>query len=273
MTFRCLIYQAVFVLAMGFFGIGAKAHEFWIDPLSAEVQPGDEIRADLRVGERMKGSGLIFNPASFTKFSYYVDGAKADVMGRLGDRPATRITGAKEGLNVVAHMTTASKLTYQNFDKFAKFAKTHGQAFAIARHRERGLPETDFTEAYFRCAKALIKVGAGAGRDRTTGMPFELTALNNPYTDSGPVRFLLTYKGKPKAGHQVDVFHRSAPGAEATLVSYETNSVGEVSVPRVAGRYLVNAVVLEEPKPNIAQRIGAVWVSLWASTTYDILDG
>jgi len=270
MMFRRFIYQSVLAGTIGIFASVSQAHEFWIDPISAAVAVGDEIQAELRVGENMKGSKMIYNPSSFTKFSYQVGSEGGDVMGRLGDRPAVRITGAKEGLNVVAHMTTASKLDYKTFEKFEKFVTAHGEDFAIERHKVRGLPEVDFTEAYFRCAKALIKVGDGKGRDRATGMPFELTALTNPYTDEGSVRFILTYKGKPKADHHVDVFFRSEIGAEVSKVSYRTNSVGEVSVPRASGRYLVNAVVLAEPSRAIAQKIGAVWVSLWASTTYEI---
>lgn len=268
MTFRGFIYQSILALTIAILPSASQSHEFWIDPLSATVAVGDEIQAELRVGENMKGSKMIYNPSSFTTFKYFAGGESGDVMGRLGDRPAARITGAKEGLNVVAHMTTASKLDYKTFEKFAKFVTAHGEDFAIARHKERGLPDTDFTEAYFRCAKALIKVGKGEGRDRATGMPFELTALTNPYTDAGDVRFILTYKGKPKADHHVDVFHQATLESDVVKVSYRTNSVGEVAIPRSTGKFLVNAVVLEEPKPAIAEKIGAVWVSLWASSTY-----
>ena len=248
----------------------AHAHEFWIDPVDASVAVGDPIEADLRVGEQMKGSGLIYNPKSFTYFATFTPDGKTDAEGRLGDRPALQAKAEVEGLHVIAHMTTANRLKYAEFQKFETFAKTHGQAFAIEDHKARGLPEEDFTEAYFRCAKALVKVGHGEGADRAVGFPFELTALDNPYTSDGDVRFVLTYKGVPKGNHQVDVFRKISGEAEAEMVSLMTDDAGEVTIPRQGGDFLINAVVLEAPSSGLAEKLGAVWVSLWASTTYSI---
>lgn len=270
MTFARNIYQALAGVAIGVLTPYAQAHEFWIDAQAASFAPGETVEANLRVGQMMKGSGMIYNPGSFTQYLDFYDGKKIEVPGRLGDRPALSLQNAGEGLHVISHMTTANRLKYAEFAKFEKFANDHGQSFAIAKHRARGLPEMAFTEAYFRCAKSLIKVGDGAGSDLDTGLPFELTALDNPYTSDGPIRFLLTYNGAPKADHQVDMFHRTAPGEIATKGSVLTNAAGEFSVPRMAGEYLLNAVVLDEPKPHIAEKLDAVWVSLWASTTFEL---
>jgi len=231
---------------------------------------GAQIDANIRVGEMMKGSGLIYNPKSFTNLAAVSPDEVLEITGRLGDRPALSLKSKTDGLHIIAYMTTANKLKYKEFEKFAKFANTHGQSFAIEAHKARGLPDADFTEAYFRCAKALIKVGTGAGEDRQVGFPFELTALNNPYTEDGDMRFLLTYNGQPKPDHQIDVFHKTYADPNATLVSYQTNDAGEVTIPRKPGDFLVNAVLLEEPKPSIAEKLDAVWVSLWASTTYSV---
>jgi len=268
MSHLCVVIQACFALLLSV--NLAQGHEFWIDPVDPSVAPGDPIEANIRVGEMMKGSGMIYNPNSTTFSATLTPDGAIKAEGRMGDRPALRVTTARDGLHILAHMTTASRLNYKSFDKFAKFANTHGQSFAIAAHETRGLPQEDFTEAYFRCAKALVKVGNGAGNDQEVGFPFELTALNNPYTDDGPVRLLLTYKGAPKPDHQIDIFHRASPNAEATLVSLTSNAAGEVSIPRERGDYLINAVVLEEPSASIADKLDAVWVSLWASTTYTI---
>lgn len=248
----------------------AYGHEFWIDPINPSISVGKSIEADLRVGEDMKGSGMIFNPNSFTYFSTIAPNGKIDAEGRMGDRPALQVETQSDGLHIVAHMTKANRLKYQKFEKFEKFAKTHGQSFAVEAHKTRGLPLEAFTEAYFRCAKALIKVGSGAGQDQQIGFPFELTALNNPYTSDTDVRLLLTYKGNPKPDHQVDVFHKAPGSADATMVSYQSDANGEVTIPRRAGDFLINAVVLEEPRPSMAEKLDAVWVSLWASTTYTI---
>ncbi len=270
MTRPRTLFQACFAVSLGLMATTAQGHEFWIDPVDPIVAVGETVEGNIRVGEMMKGSGMIYNPNSFNLFSAFTPSAILPVEGRMGDRPALQLVAEEDGLLMVAHMTTARKLTYETFDKFASFVDTHGQSFAKDVHREKGLPEEDFVEAYFRCAKALIKVGSGSGDDRMTGMPFELTALTNPYTSDGPLRFVLTYKGKPKSGHQVDLFHKATPDADATMTSYQTNEAGEVTLPRSLGDFMVNAVVLEEPSANVAAQLDAIWVSLWASTTYSI---
>lgn len=262
--------QAAIVLALASLAAPASGHEFWIDPEDPSVTSGDTISAHIRVGENMKGSGLIFNPNALNLSALITPDGKIDIDGRMGDRPALKATAGPDGLHIMAHMTTASKLTYQTFEKFETFAKTHGETFAIDAHKARGLPNEDFTEAYFRCAKALIKVGDGNGTDQTIGLPFELTALDNPYTSDGDIRLLLTYKGDPKPAHQVDVFHRATADADADMNSFSTDENGVVRIPRAQGDFLVNAVVLEEPTERLAQQLDAVWISLWASTTYTI---
>lgn len=270
MTHLRALFQACFAASIVLIGSSAQSHEFWIDPIDPTVEVGTLIKADIRVGEMMKGSGLIYNPKSFTDLAAITPDGILKIPGRLGDRPALNIPTETEGLYVIAYMTTANRLKYKDLKKFETFAQTHGQDFAIETHKDRGLPDADFTEAYFRCAKALVKVGSGIGEDQTVGFPFELTALNNPYTDDGSIRFVLTYKGEPKADHQVDVFHKTYEDPNAVMTSYQTDEKGEVSIPRETGDFLVNAVVLEVPKPSISEKLNAVWVSLWASTTYTI---
>ena len=272
MTRLKAVYQTCFALSIALWASPTLGHEFWIDPVDPSVAPGDEIVADNRVGENLKGSGMIYNPNSFTQFVMIDPDGARQVEGRMGDRPALSMTAGPDGLHIISHMTTANKLKYAKFKKFQTFVETHGQAFAVARHEALGLPKEDFTEAYFRCAKALVKVGSGEGKDRATGMPFELVALTNPYTTDGAQRFVLLYKGKPKPNHQVDVFRRPAEAEDVVMSSLQTDALGEMIVPRESGEIMLNAVVLEEPRPSMAEKLDAVWVSLWASTTYTIED-
>ena len=262
--------QASIAAALMMGAQAAISHEFWIDPKDPSVESGAEIVADLRVGENMKGSGIIFNPNSFRYFAMTSPDGVTEMSGRMGDRPALTTTAGSDGLHIIGHMTTASKLTYTKFEKFADFVRTHGEDFAIDAHKARGLPETDFVEAYFRCAKALIKVGHGEGSDKALGFPFELIALDNPYQDSGSIRMQLTYKGVPKAAHQVDIFFKPADNGPVTMTSQTTDDAGVISVARSKGDYMINAVVLEEPSANLAERLNASWISLWASTTYTL---
>ena len=262
------------ILTLAFLAISgsfATAHEFWIDPTGTDYEVGDEITADARVGQMMRGSAQPYNKNSFKQMGVVINGKPMALSGRLGDRPAVKLEAAGDGLHVFAIETNASTLRYAEFAKFQKFVETHGQAFAVDAHREAGLPEEDFREAYFRFAKALVPVGTAGGADQSVRLPFELVALGNPFAGEGPLKLTLLLEGNPVPTHQIDVFTRAIDEiGDATLVSYETDASGVVEIPRSSGDYLINAVKLARPTPAMAESLNVVWVSLWASTTFTL---
>ncbi len=44
------------LVLLGLTVMPAAAHEFWIEPESHRVEPGEAIRADLKVGKNLKGN-------------------------------------------------------------------------------------------------------------------------------------------------------------------------------------------------------------------------
>ena len=165
-------------------------------------------------------------------------------------------------------VTSVLTIDYKTFEKFQNFALKHGEIHALDTHLERGLPSENFSEAYLRFSKTLVRVGRGGGSDQRTGMGFELTALDNPYDGGDSIRYLLTRKDVPKDGHQVEV-HNLAPGDEdATLQIFSTDENGVVTIPVLPGKTLVNSVALEIPPSGLAEAYDVVWYSLWASSTF-----
>ena len=249
----------------------AKAHEVWLAPDAYRVPPGGTIAVELMNGEGFEGSRQIYNRNSFTRFEHHAAGTVTDILGRLGDRPVFRLEDATPGLHRVVYQSTSSWLTYTEWDKFMAFARHKDFADIEARHQARGLPRTGFVETYARFAKTLIAVGEGSGADRDMGMDTEIVALANPYALNGgsvPVRVL--YLGKPRTDVQVEVFERAPDGAvEISLL--RTDGAGEADVPVKPGHiYLVDAVVLREPEPDLRPRENAVWETLWASLTFAV---
>lgn len=262
-------YHAIIAFAIYLIATPMAAHELWIQPIQRDLKPGDTLEATVRVGENLRGGAQIYNPDSYQNLLYLVGDTLGKVEGTLGDRPAISIPKVQDGLHLVVLESSANRLTYNTFEKFAGFVTRHDQSFAIDAHRARGLPEEKFRESYFRFAKSLIKVGSGTGQDRLAGMPLELTALDNPYTDDGPVRFQLTYKKQAVADFQIDVFHRPFGSVKDAELSFlRTDANGIVTVPRQQGDFLISAVKLEEPSARIAEATDSVWISLWASSTY-----
>ncbi|MEL6167150.1 MAG: DUF4198 domain-containing protein [Pseudomonadota bacterium] len=249
----------------------AVAHEFWIDAESYKVSVAEPVTANLRVGQDYEGSAFSFLPRSFRRFDLIEQGATRPVEGRLGDIPALTVE-VDEGLLVVVHETTDSRLTYTEMSKFADFVLHKDAAWTLDVHTERGFPEDQFREVYSRYAKALIAVGSGAGADQEAGLETEFIALANPYTDlvggAFPVRLL--YRGEPRPDAQVEVFEKM-PDGSVTVNFVRTDADGVAQVPVSAGnRYMIDAVVLREPTPDLAEETGAVWESLWANMTFAI---
>ncbi|MEM9710225.1 MAG: DUF4198 domain-containing protein [Pseudomonadota bacterium] len=247
----------------------ALGHEFWIDPEDFEVAPGAPLEANLRVGEEFSGAPSVYLPNRFRRFEIAGAAAPVPVEGTMGDRPALN-QAAEEGLAIVLHETKVQRVTYREFAKFAAFVAHKDAEWTLDLHRERGLPEEGFVEAYTRHAKSLVAVGAGDGADRPFGLDTEFVALANPYADDVsagfPVRLL--YQGAPRPDAQVEIFEK-APSGEVTVRLVRTDGTGEAVIPVRAGhRYMLDAVVLREPAPQLAEETGAVWESLWANLTF-----
>ena len=115
-------------------------------------------------------------------------------------------------------------------------------------------------------------MGNGAGQDSATGMPYELVALKNPYTDDIspglPVRLFWQGAGLPDI--QVDIFRRPKDGGEVEKTHVKTDETGLALIPVNAGDiYMIDAVHMIIPAAADIERTGAVWHSLWASMTFE----
>ena len=245
----------------------AFGHEFWIEPHSYQVTPGEPVSADLVNGQSFKGARLPYFETRTARFELVAGGETRIHEGRMGDLPALAGINAPSGLLTVIHETRPETLVYKTWEKFEAFAQHKDFADIRARHAERGLPFEDFTERYTRHAKALIAVGDGAGADRALGLETEFVAEKNPYTmasDVLPVRLL--YQGQPRADAQIEVFER-APGGEVTVFLLRSDLGGGADIPVKPGHeYLLDAVVLRPADPDS----GAVWESLWAALTFAV---
>lgn len=257
--------------ALALSAVAARAHEFWLSPEAWQVAPGAPLRVATRVGERFKGPSYIYNPGRIVRFDVVQGEALARVEGRLGDDPALQAPAPGEGLAIVVHETTDSRLTYREWELFVNFVEHKAFPGLPEAHAARGLPETGFAETYRRYAKALVAVGAGAGADRPVGLETEIVALANPYRDdlSGGLPLQVLRDGAPRVDAQLELFDR-APDGEVVVTTYRTDAAGQVTVPVTAGHeYLADAVILDDTG-NDDPAAGPVWHSLWASLTFAV---
>lgn len=243
MTVRHLIIRLIVLPAV--FGLAAApalAHEYWIEPLQYRVEAGAEIQARLKVGQNFAGDNLPFLPDRMEEAGITSKAGTAPLSGMIGDLPAISETAGPAGLHVIHYYSRPSTLTHADFGRFEKFVREAGDETILALHKARKLPQTGFIEAYSRCAKALVQVGAGnQGADSLTGMPLELLAEKNPYGLAAgsdlPVR--LYWLGEPLAAAQITIFQNED---DVQITTIRTDGNGRAQIPLVRGTVLLDAV-------------------------------
>lgn len=247
-----------------------SAHEFWIEPTAYQVPEDGRLTGNIVNGQDFEGVILPYIPQRFVHFKNFADGRSIDVAGRTGDTPALDVPALAEGLNVVAYQARYATVDYENWEKFAKFAKHKDLGDLLARHQERGFPMENFKELYSRYSKTLIGVGNSVGSDQRVGLETEIVALTNPYTDdlSGGMKVQLFYQADVRADSQIEVFEK-APDDTVTIFLVRTDATGTATIPVKSGySYMADAVVLRDPSENNASVTGAIYETLWANLTF-----
>ncbi len=261
---RALIVAALLI------ALPAQAHEFWFEPVKYRLSEGEKIVAVAINGENFKGSEMSYSQRGYSRSGVVSASGEASLPGKTGDRPAIQVRPTGPGLNIVWHQSTANSLTYATMEKFERFLRGKHLEAALEVHRAKGMPEEKIREAYFRYAKTLVAVGNGEGADRAVGLPYELVALDNPYTHSGDIRFQVLSRGKPVPNAPAFVFHKPSPSSVEKL-DFVTDAKGQFTVPRRGGgEFMVNAVEIREAEGRLKETMNAHWVTLWASLTYEL---
>ena len=246
----------------------ALAHDFWIEPSRFQPMPGELVKLELLVGERLAGEAVPRNDAWIDRFEAVRDGAASRVVGVDGSDPAGLIRPDTPGRTLVVYTSRPSYVEVEA-PKFEAYLQAEGlDAPRAARARTRS-GATPGRERFSRCAKALLAVGGASRSGAATapaGLPLELVAESDPYAlqpgDNLTVRLL--YLGRPLAGALVKATDRERPGEP---VAVRTDAVGRASLalPR-AGAWLIHAVHMV-PVTGDAR---ADWESFWASLTFEL---
>ena len=216
------------------------------------------MEGNLRVGQEFEGTGIAFLPPNFRRFDFAINDKNGAVPGRIGDRPALRMSAPEAGLLIVTHVTTDTKIVWEDWADFAGFVEHKDAEWVLEEHVARGLDEVDASEAYSRYAKSLIAIGLPEGNDRVMGLETEIVALENPYignTDDG-LDVQVLYQGAPRANEQIEVFEK-ASGTPVNVFTLQTDANGKATIPvKPAHRYMLDSVVVREPSAELAERMG-----------------
>ena len=242
----------------------ASAHEFWLDPVDFAPKVGDEVPIVQRTGINFLGDSFPHLQQMSKRFSVVDARGERPIKAVDGDDPAADATFPNAGLAIVVYERAPDIVTHPTVDRFAEIVAIEGLEDISRQHREQGLPPTDIKETYARFAKSLIKVGKSSNVDRSVGLAFELIVEADVYKLPAnadlPVRVLQW--GKPVGNVLVKAFNLADKSSPRTARSDAEGRVVLAGVP--SGEVLISAVTMFRAEPAT----GAVWTSLWASTTF-----
>ncbi|UZD92022.1 DUF4198 domain-containing protein [Cognatishimia activa] len=243
------------------------SHEFWIEPVNFQVEPGEALVANFRNGQEFKGGALSWFDRRVQRSELRIAETVTAIKGRSGDNPALSLDIETAGLLRIVHQTTMSTITYREPEKFQDFVN-HKDLDTSALLD----PAYPISEGYSRFAKSLVAVGYGEGSDDRAGLEIEFVALKNPYTDdlSDGLPLQLFYKDKPRADAQVEMFDRN-PSGEVVISLLRADAKGVVTIPVTRGHsYLIDSVVLRRPDAALTKERKLDWESLWAALTFAV---
>lgn len=246
---------------------GASAHEFWVEPSAFALERGGRIGVRLCVGDGYEGWSQARNPARIDSFVASGPAGLQPVVGLDGADPAGALRLATTGDYVIVYRSDRA-FTEMPAAEFEAYLRDKGLDRVIAERRSRAATGRPVREAYSRHAKALVRVGKGAGMpsDRLTHLPLELIADadGSRETPDGRRSFRLLHQGKPLAGILVAAVR---PGTPEEPLESRTDADGRVEFRlQPAGRWRIGAVHMS----RAPRGIDADWESLWASLTFEL---
>ncbi len=259
-----------------FFSGRLFAHEFWLEPINFTPAINDNIVAHLKVGQNFKGNPLAFMTVDFEDFEITLGDKNntsppVEVNTRFGNIPAVDQANLGQGLTLLSYVSGNSTVVYSSYEQFTEFLQKEGLSWVLTEHHKRNLPKSGFTEAYQRFSKSLIAVANGNGKDYALGLRFEWVLKDNPYlptiTPPQTIEAQLLWEGKPFPNSQAIVFSQRNGTVAQQL--YTTDNKGEITLPQQPDTtYMISAVHMIKPGLALAGSTGAVWKSLWSSTTF-----
>lgn len=247
---RCLIPLLLTLVAPAVW-----AHDFWIEPSSFRVEPGEPIQINLRAGEHLVGEAIPRDPRSIARFVASQGDRVEDVHGLPYRDPAGLIVARNDEPIVVAYESRGHAVvhTRESFRRFLEEEHLVGTVEIATDEASR--------ERFIRCAKSLISGVGGIRRDRIIGLHVELVAEQLPSDRTDELIVRLYEGGHPREGTFVTAVSFSDPSHPLLA---RTDSSGRVRFDLGQdGPWLVTGVVL---RPG---GTGVDYTSYWASLTFD----
>jgi uncharacterized GH25 family protein len=246
----CALIAIVFIAAVG----DADAHDFWIQASSFAVSSRQEIQLALLVGHGDERQLSQVPRRRIVRFEIAEPtGARRNLAPRLADQAgslALSIALEREGAHMLVLETDNGAYSRLPAVSFNDYAVAEGLSLVQAARERSGRTQTDGSEIYRRCAKAIVRVGEGDTRaiTRIYGLALEIVPDNAP--DSGVVSARVLFRGHPLAGALVKLTDLDADNEPLDTELTDQHGRVRFVLPR-SSSWLLN-VVWSTPRPPAA---------------------
>ena len=274
--------KRIYFLLIGIVGLVlfANAHEFWLQPETFFVQPGQVVPIEVLVGEHFNGERSEGKKNRIVQYAHWMEGEKEDVSPKLteGHYGVVSLKIAKMGTHLVA-LTNTNKFLSMRADSFLLYLKEDGLDHIIQLRQERQQTQARSREFYRRCVKTLIQAGPVNPTDKTfsmdTGMPLEVIPVKNPYSlrPGEWAAFRVVFDHKPLPNVLVRYWTRpfikgkELPDSKPqglTQKHQRSDAQGRVRFQLRTGQNMVSLVQMVP----ITDTKEADWQSYWGSLTF-----
>ncbi|QQS42916.1 MAG: DUF4198 domain-containing protein [Acidobacteriota bacterium] len=248
----------------------AFAHEYWFEPGSFFLKPGDSTPIHLYVGDGLSKDleEREYQPDMTPMFSLFFGNGATDVRSSLaaGQTPVHKFSASEPGNYLLAMHRDWAYITLEP-EEFEAYLREDGMGYIIAERRKLGETDSPGKERYSRYLKSLIQVGDAQDENfgRDAGLKLEITPDENPYSKrlGSTLSFTVKFDGKPLAGKTVFASNRST--AKQKL---RTDRNGRVRMRiNAEGLWLVHLVFMQRCASECGE---ADWESFWGAYSFGV---
>jgi uncharacterized GH25 family protein len=229
-----------------------EAHDFWLQPTDFWVGPSAVTALTLQVGHgpfRQRSPILARRVLKFQAIA--PDGVLTDLHEQLRLGMATEdgdFQLSTAGTHLLVLQTDNRAQTHLPSIRFNDYLRVEGLTPALEERTRAHRMDTDGSERYSRCAKAIVQVGSSGPEsksqiEKAVGLPLEIVPDANPYAvprvSMMPIHVI--YEGRPLPGALVKLTDLQNDAAPFETHLTDQNGRAVFAMPS-SGKWLLNVI-------------------------------
>ena len=264
-TFKRVIFSLVCVGLMAVL----QSHEFWLEPFTFKVKPGEAVTIKYAVGENFTGEDWDLSNHEVVRVALHERQGIQDLTSKAPDKKGVKqkVILTNPGTKLIAMQSNAAFIQL-NGPKFNAYLEEDGLENVLAWRKANHQDTVTARELYSRYAKLLVQAGDQPDDTwkKVVGHKIEIVPLQNP-SALKPGDYLsvkILFEGKAMPHTMVKVWGHV--GNKIFLQNTYTENDGTVKFPiSASGPWMVSTVRMEKSKDPKAD-----WESSWASLVFNV---